>query len=88
MHAVDEYRQAKQAAARAVLEAKTWVWEEFIEAMEEDYRSASKKFCQTVLAPQNGGSSALPTLFTVWANIFGRWKEYFEDLLNPTLAFH
>ncbi|KAI3362784.1 hypothetical protein L3Q82_001836 [Scortum barcoo] len=33
--AVDRYRQAKQAAARAVLEAKTRVWEEFGEAMEE-----------------------------------------------------
>ncbi|KAI3354938.1 hypothetical protein L3Q82_004554 [Scortum barcoo] len=37
--AVDRYRpQAKQAAARTVLEAKTRVWEEFGEAMEEDYR--------------------------------------------------
>ncbi|KAI3370748.1 hypothetical protein L3Q82_007292 [Scortum barcoo] len=42
---VDRYRQAKQAAAlRTVLEAKTRVWEEFGEAMEEDYRSASKRF--------------------------------------------
>ncbi|KAI3356217.1 hypothetical protein L3Q82_017465, partial [Scortum barcoo] len=52
--AVDRYRQAKQAAARTVLEAKTRVWEEFGEAMEEDYRSASKRFWQTVLAPQKG----------------------------------
>ncbi|KAI3358712.1 hypothetical protein L3Q82_015123 [Scortum barcoo] len=50
-----KYRQAKQAAARTVLEAKTRVWEEFGEAMEEDYR-----------------------------DIVGRWKKYFEDLLNPT----
>ncbi|KAI3373348.1 hypothetical protein L3Q82_006650 [Scortum barcoo] len=61
---VDRYRQAKQAAARTVLEAKTRVWEEFGEAMEEDYRSASKRFWQT--------------------DIVGRWKKYFEDLLNPT----
>ncbi|KAI3372556.1 hypothetical protein L3Q82_023031 [Scortum barcoo] len=52
--AVDRYRQAKQAAARTVLEAKTRVWEEFGEAMEEDYRSASKRFWQTVQAPQKG----------------------------------
>ncbi|KAI3375311.1 hypothetical protein L3Q82_021805 [Scortum barcoo] len=45
---VDRYRQAKQAAARMVLEAKTRVWEEFGEAMEEDYRSASKRFWQTI----------------------------------------
>ncbi|KAI3361441.1 hypothetical protein L3Q82_013605 [Scortum barcoo] len=39
-----------------------------------------------------GGSSALPTLFTVrvvelltsTGDIVGQWKEYFEDLLNPT----
>ncbi|KAI3356429.1 hypothetical protein L3Q82_017643 [Scortum barcoo] len=61
----DGYRQAKQAAARAVLEAKTWVWEEFGEAMEEDYQSASKKFWQTIQGASEGGSSALPTLFTV-----------------------
>ncbi|KAI3363918.1 hypothetical protein L3Q82_001515 [Scortum barcoo] len=53
--AVDRYRQAKQATARAVLEAKTRVWEEFGEAMEEDYRSASKRFWQTNRpAPQKG----------------------------------
>ncbi|KAI3357643.1 hypothetical protein L3Q82_016052 [Scortum barcoo] len=45
---VDRYRQAKQAAARTVLEAKTRVWEEF------------------------------------GHYIVGRWKKYFEDLLNPT----
>ncbi|KAI3375625.1 hypothetical protein L3Q82_003940 [Scortum barcoo] len=39
-----------------------------------------------------GGSSTLPTLFTVQGgelltstgDIVGRWKKYFEDLLNPT----
>ncbi|KAI3375630.1 hypothetical protein L3Q82_003944 [Scortum barcoo] len=53
--AVDRYRQAKQAAARTVLEAKTRVWEEF------------------------GGE-----LLTSTGDIVGRWKKYFEDLLNPT----
>ncbi|KAI3376445.1 hypothetical protein L3Q82_016903 [Scortum barcoo] len=41
--AVDRYRQAKQAAARAVLEAKTRVWEEFGEAMEEDYQGQPRR---------------------------------------------
>ncbi|KAI3364814.1 hypothetical protein L3Q82_000924 [Scortum barcoo] len=62
---VDRYRQAKQATARTVLEAKTRVWEEFGEAMEEDYRA--------------GGE-----LLTSTEDIVGRWKKYFEDLLNPT----
>ncbi|KAI3377711.1 hypothetical protein L3Q82_008869 [Scortum barcoo] len=86
----------KQAAARTVLEAKTRVWEEFgEEAMEEDYRSASKRFWQTKpsLAPQKGEAvlcqhclqcSAGGELLTSTGDIVGRWKKYFEDLLNPT----
>ncbi|KAI3362891.1 hypothetical protein L3Q82_001666 [Scortum barcoo] len=64
--AVDRYTwQAKQAAAWAVLEAKTQVWEEFGEAMEKDYCA--------------GGE-----LLTSTGDIVGRWKKYFEELLNPT----
>ncbi len=36
--AADGYRQAKRSAARVVVEAKTWAWEEFGEAMEKEYR--------------------------------------------------
>ncbi|KAI3354788.1 hypothetical protein L3Q82_004529 [Scortum barcoo] len=63
--AVDRYRQAasKPQPGRSWRQ-KLRVWEEFGEAMEEDYRSASKRFWQT--------------------DIVGRWKKYFEDLLNPT----
>ncbi|KAK3570250.1 hypothetical protein QTP86_017123 [Hemibagrus guttatus] len=46
--AADAYQQVKRAAARLVSEAKTRVWEEFGEAMEKDYRTASGKFRQTV----------------------------------------
>ncbi len=42
--AADRYRQAKRSAARVVVEAKTRAWEEFGEAMEKDYRLASKRF--------------------------------------------
>ncbi|KAI3375727.1 hypothetical protein L3Q82_003723 [Scortum barcoo] len=38
--AVDRYRQAKQAAARTVLEAKTRVWEEFAEAGDSEVDSS------------------------------------------------
>lgn len=44
----DGYWQAKCAAAWATVEAKTRVWEKFREAVEEDYRLASKKFWQIV----------------------------------------
>ncbi|KAK3527366.1 hypothetical protein QTP86_021932, partial [Hemibagrus guttatus] len=46
--AAEAYRLAKQAAACVVSEAKTLVWEEYGEAMEKDYRTASEKYWQTV----------------------------------------
>lgn len=45
----DGTQQAKHAEAQAVPEAKTRVWEEFREAMENALGSALKKFWQTVL---------------------------------------
>ncbi|KAI3353555.1 hypothetical protein L3Q82_020075 [Scortum barcoo] len=74
-----------------VLEAKTRVWEEFGEAMEEDYRSASKRFWQTVRRLRRGKQYSANTVYsaggellTSTGDIVGRWKKYFEDLLNPT----
>ncbi|KAI3351987.1 hypothetical protein L3Q82_020806 [Scortum barcoo] len=89
---IDRYRQAKQAAARTVLEAKLRVWEEFGEAMEEDYRSASKRFWQTVRRLRRGKQYSANTVYSAGGelltstgeDIVGRWKKYFEDLLNPT----
>uniref|UniRef100_A0AAQ6IFT4 Endonuclease/exonuclease/phosphatase domain-containing protein n=1 Tax=Anabas testudineus TaxID=64144 RepID=A0AAQ6IFT4_ANATE len=85
--AADGYRQAKRAAARAVAEAKTRTWEKFGEAMEEDYRSASRKFWQTVRRlrrgkqfPANTVYSGGGELLTSTGDVVGRWKEYFEDL--------
>ncbi|KAI3366005.1 hypothetical protein L3Q82_009832 [Scortum barcoo] len=88
-----KYRQAKQATARRrVLEAKTWVWEEFGEAMEEEYRLASKRFWQTVQRLRRGKQYSANTVYsaggellTLTGDIVGwRCKKYFEDLLNPT----
>ncbi|TWW62683.1 hypothetical protein D4764_04G0013300 [Takifugu flavidus] len=42
--ATDRYRQAKWSAATAFAEAKTRAWEEFGEAMENDFRTASNMF--------------------------------------------
>ncbi|KAK0136738.1 LINE-1 reverse transcriptase [Merluccius polli] len=42
------YRQAKRSAAVEVTEAKTRTWEEFGEAMENDFRTASKRFWTTI----------------------------------------
>ncbi len=89
--AADGYRQAKRAAARVVAEAKTRAWEEFGETMEEDYWSASKRFWQTVLRLRKGKQYFTNTVYsgggellTSTGDVIGRWKEYFEDLLNHT----
>jgi len=50
----DGYREAKRAVASVVTEAKTRVWEEFGEAMEKDFRSASRRFWQTVRRLRKG----------------------------------
>ncbi|KAI3361467.1 hypothetical protein L3Q82_012954, partial [Scortum barcoo] len=84
-----KYRQAKQAAAWTVLEAKTRVWEEFGEAMEEDYhlRSASKRFWQTVRRLKRGKQYSANTVYSAGGELLtstgdfvGRWKKYFKDL--------
>ncbi len=91
--AADGYRQAKRSAARVVVEAKTRAWEEFGEAMEKDYQLASKRFWQTVRrlrrgkqCPTNAVYSGGGRLLTSTGDVVGRWKEYFEDLLNPAVT--
>ena len=89
--AADRYRLAKRSAAEAVAEAKTRSWEEFGEAMEEDFRSAPKRFWQTVRRLRGGRRQLVHTvlgaggeLLTSPGAILRRWKEYFEELLSPT----
>ncbi|KAK3563848.1 hypothetical protein QTP86_002720 [Hemibagrus guttatus] len=89
--AAEAYRQAKRTTAMVVSEAKTRVWEEFGEAMEKDYRTASGKFWQTVQRLRKGKQLSANTVYggggellVSTGDIVGRWKEYFEDLLNPT----
>ena len=38
----DGYQLVRRAAASEVSKAKTWVWEDFGEAMEKDFRLASQ----------------------------------------------
>ncbi|KAK3528482.1 hypothetical protein QTP70_000305 [Hemibagrus guttatus] len=89
--AAEAYRQAKRTTAAVVSEAKTRAWEEFGEAMEKDYRTASGKFWQTVRRLRRGKQLSANTVYggggellVSTGDIVGRWKEYFEDLLNPT----
>ncbi|KAI3375496.1 hypothetical protein L3Q82_003812 [Scortum barcoo] len=76
-----------------VLEAKTRVWEEFGEAMEEDSIGRPRRDSGKPSGASEGGSSTLPTLFTVQGgelltsteDIVETVEEIlFEDLLNPT----
>ncbi|KAK3570524.1 hypothetical protein QTP86_022063, partial [Hemibagrus guttatus] len=89
--AAEAYRQAKRTTAVVVSEAKTRVWEEFGEAMEKDYWTASGKFWQTVRRLRRGKQLSANTVYggggellASTGDIVGQWKEYFEDLLNPT----
>ncbi|KAI3374080.1 hypothetical protein L3Q82_022646 [Scortum barcoo] len=56
----------------------------------EDYRSASKRFWQTIRRLRRGKQYSANTVYsaggellTSTVDIVGRWKKYFEDLLNP-----
>ncbi|KAK3513140.1 hypothetical protein QTP70_003771 [Hemibagrus guttatus] len=59
--------------------------------MEKDYRTTSGKFWQTVWRLRRGKRLSANTVYggggellVSTGDIVGRWKEYFEDLLNPT----
>ncbi|KAK3543034.1 hypothetical protein QTP70_008748 [Hemibagrus guttatus] len=62
-----------------------------VTAMEEDYRTASGKFWQTIWRLRRGKQLSANTVYSgggellaSTGDIVGRWKEYFEDLLSPT----
>ncbi|TWW62340.1 hypothetical protein D4764_04G0009870 [Takifugu flavidus] len=88
--AADRYRQAKQSAAMAVAEAKTRAWEEFGEVMENNFRTASKRFWITIRHLRKGKQCTVNTVYSgdgvlltsTW-DVVDRWKQFFEDLLNP-----
>ncbi|XP_051941766.1 uncharacterized protein LOC127614473 [Hippocampus zosterae] len=89
--AADGYRLAKRAAASVVAEAKTRAWEEFGEAMEADFRTASRKFWSTIRRLRRGKQCTTNTVYsgdgallTSTRDVVNRWAEYFEDLLNST----
>ncbi|KAK3510349.1 hypothetical protein QTP70_004936 [Hemibagrus guttatus] len=59
--------------------------------MEKDYWTASRKFWQTVRCLRRGKQLSANTVYggggellVSTGDIVGWWKEYFEDLLNPT----
>ena len=91
LEAAGRYQQAKRSAALAFTEAKTRTWEVFGEAMENDFQTASKRFWTTIRRLRRGKQCIVNTVYggdgallTSNRDVVDRWKEYFEDLLNPT----
>nr|XP_049580440.1 charged multivesicular body protein 1a isoform X2 [Syngnathus scovelli] len=89
--AADRYEMTKRNAGSAVAEAKTRAWEEFGEAMENDFRTASRKFWSTIRRLRRGKQCNVNTVYsgdgvllTSTRDVVSRWGEYFEDLLNST----
>ena len=74
--------------ARAVTEI--WMWEELGEAMDQDFKSAPKKFWLTFWFLRRGKWDPVHTAYSVgWELLTSTesirwWEEYFEDLVNPT----
>ncbi|KAK0133573.1 putative uncharacterized transposon-derived protein F52C9.6 [Merluccius polli] len=63
LEAAGRYRQAKRSAAAVVAEAKTRTWEEFSEAMENDFRTASKRFWTTIRRLRRGKQCIVNTVY-------------------------
>ena len=85
------YRQAKQCMAVVIVEAKTRSWEEFSEAIDNDFRVALKRFWTTIRHLWKGKQCTINTVYsgdgvllTFAKDAVGWGREYFEDLLNPT----
>ena len=75
-------RQAKRSAAVAVTEAKTRTWEEFGEAMENDFQTASKRFWTTIRRLRRGKQCIVNTVYggdgallTSTRDVVDRWKD-------------
>ncbi|KAI3359972.1 hypothetical protein L3Q82_014302 [Scortum barcoo] len=85
------HRKPSKPAARTVLEAKTRVWEEFGEAMEEDYRSASKRFWQTVRRLRRGKQYSANTVYSAGGELLtstGDIVETVEEILRGSPQSH
>ena len=61
----------------AVMEEKRKVWKRFEEIMERDFQTAPKCFWKTIRHLIRGKQ------LTSTEEVVGRWKDHFEDLLNP-----
>ena len=84
------YTEARKAATSAVKKSKEKSWEEFGRRLDSNYFSANKVFWQTIRRLRGKRSSVTYSnkdsdgnILTDENEILSRWREYFEDLLNP-----
>ena len=87
------YNEARKVATLAVKKSKEKSWEEFGRWLDANYFSANKVFWQTIRRLRGKRSSITYSIKDSDGNILTdeneillRWREYFEDLLNPVKA--
>ena len=87
------YTEARKAATSAVKKSKEKSWEEFGRRLDSNCFSANKVFWQTIRRLRGKRSSITYSIkdsdgniLTDENEILSRWREYFEDLLNPVKA--
>ena len=87
------YTEAQKAATSAAKKSKEKSWEEFGRRLDSNYFSANKVFWQTIRRLRGKRSSitysikhSAGKILTDEKEIPSRWREYFEDLLNPVKA--
>ena len=87
------YTEVRKAATSAVKKPKEKSWEEFGRRLDSNYFSANKVFWQTIRRLLGKRSSITYSIKDSDGNILtddneilSRWREYFEDLLNPVKA--
>ena len=87
------YTEARKAATSIVKKSKVKSWEEFGRRLDSNYFSANKVFWETIRRLRGKRSSvtysikdSASNVLTIENEILSRWREYFEDLLNPVKA--
>ena len=87
------YNEARKATSSTVKKSLEKSWEEFGRRLDSNYFSTNKVFWQTILRLRGRRLSinfsikdSAGSILTDENEILSRWREYFEDLLNPVKA--
>ena len=87
------YTEVRKAVALVVKKFKETSWEEFGRRLDSNYSSANKVFWQTIRHLRGKSSSvrysikdSAGNILTDENEILSRYREFFDDLLNPVKA--